>query len=129
MSENQKSILVDLCLGLVIAIAIFFWKYGGEYPLLHLLSDSTFVSAVILLGMGGLRLCVNSGTLDMLGYGFSTLQNNLRNIGKIEGGPKETYYDYTQRVADERKPCGHYLIAGAVFLVAAFRFLVAYEMI
>ena len=65
----------------------------------------------------------------MLRYGFSTLQNNLRNIGKIEGGPKETYYDYTQRVADERKPCGHYLIAGAVFLVAAIGFLVAYEMI
>jgi hypothetical protein len=128
VSENQKSILVDLCLGLVIAIAIFFWKSGSEYPLLHLLSDSTFVSAVVLLGMGGLRLCVNSGSLDMLGYGFSTLQNNLRNIGKIEGGPKETYYEYSQRVAEERKPCGHYLIAGAVFLVAAIGFLVAYEM-
>ena len=129
MSENQKSILVDLFLGLIIAIAIFFWKSGTEYALLHLLSDCTFVPAVVLLGMGGLRLCVNSGSLDMLGYGFSTLRNNLRNIGKIEGGPKETYYDYSQRVADERKPCGHYLIAGAVFLVAAIGFLVAYEMI
>ena len=64
MSENQKSVLVDLFLGLVIAIAIFFWKSGPEYALLHLLSDCTFVSAVILLGMGGLRLCVNSGSLD-----------------------------------------------------------------
>ena len=128
MSENQKSILVDLLLGLCIAVAIFFWKSGTEYALLHLLSDCTFVPAVVLLGMGGLRLCTNSGSLDMLGYGFSTLRNNLRNIGKIDGGPKETYYEYSQRVADERKPCGHYLIAGAVFLVAAIGFLVAYEM-
>lgn len=129
MSENQKSILVDLLLGLAIAVALFFWKSDTEYALLHLLSDCTFVPAVVLLGMGGLRLCVNSGSMDMLGYGFSTLRNNMRNIGKIDGGPKETYYEYSQRVADERKPCGHYLIAGAVFLVAAIGFLVAYEMI
>lgn len=123
MSENQKSILVDLLLGLVISVLIFVWKLGSGYPLLHLLSDCTFVSAVILLGMGGLRFCTNSGSLDMLGYGFSTLRNNLRNIGKIDGGPKETYYDYTQRVAEERKPCGHYVIAGLVFLVLSIGFV------
>lgn len=129
MSENQKSILVDLLLGLVIAAAIFFLRFDSGYSLLHLLSDSTFVPAVVLLGMGGLRMCVNSGSLDMLGYGFSTLRNNISNIGKIEGGPKETYYEYSQRVADERKPYGHSLIAGAVYLVLSIGFIAAYNLI
>ena len=129
MSENQKSILVDVLLGLVIAAAIFFLRFDSGYSLLHLLSDSTFVPAVVLLGMGGLRLCVNSGSLDMLGYGFSTLRNNISNIGKIEGGPKETYYEYSQRVADERKPYGHYLIVGAGYLVLSICFIAAYNLI
>ena len=129
MSENQKSILVDLLLGLAIAVAIFLWKFSAGYAMLHLLSDCTFVPGVILLGMGGLRLCVNSGSLDMLGYGFSTLRNNLRNIGRMDGGPKEDYYSYSQRVAEERKPCGHYLIAGAVFLVISIGLVAAYSLI
>ena len=129
MSENQKSILVDLILGLVIAVLIFFLRFSSGYSLLHLLSDCTFVPAVILLGMGGLRFCTNSGSLDMLGYGFSTLRNTLRNVGKMDGGPKETYFDYTQRVAEERKPCGHYLISGLVFLVISIGFVAAYNLI
>lgn len=129
MSENQKSILVDLLLGLVMSLLVFFLKIGNGYSLLHLLSDCTFVPAVVLLGMGGLRLCTNSGSLDMLGYGFSTLRNTLRNIGKIDGGPKEDYFSYTQRVAQERKPCGHYLIAGVIFLVFSIGFVAAYNLI
>ena len=129
MSENQKSILVDLLLGLVIAVALFFVRGSAEYALLHLLSDVTFVPAVILLGMGGLRFCINSGSLDMLGYGFSTLRNGIKNYGKMDGGPKETYFTYTQRVAEERKPFGHYLISGSIFMVLAIGFLVAYELI
>ena len=129
MSENQKSILVDLFLGLVIAAVIAIVRFDAGYPLLHLLSDCTFVPAVILLGMGGLRLCVNSGSLDMLGYGFSTLRNNIANMGKIDGGPKEDYFSYTQRVAEERKPYGHYLIAGLVFFVLSLGFVAAYNLI
>lgn len=128
MSENQKSILVDLILGLVISVALFFFRLGDGYALLHLLSDVTFVPGVILLGMGGLRFCVNSGSLDMLGYGFSTLQNTIKNLGKIHGGPKEDYFSYTQRVAEERKPFGHYLISGSLFLALGIGFLAAYEL-
>ena len=127
MSENQKSILVDLLLGLVISVLIFLLKRSAGYSLLHLLSDCTFVPAVILLGLGGLRLCVNSGSLDMLGFGFSTLRNNLRNLGKVNFEPREDYLSYTQRVAEERKPYGHYLISGAIFLVISIGFLAAYS--
>lgn len=127
MSENQKSILVDLLLGLVISVLIFLLKRSAGYSLLLLLSDCTFVPAVILLGLGGLRLCVNSGSLDMLGFGFSTLRNNLRNLGKVNFEPREDYLSYTQRVAEERKPYGHYLISGAFFLVISLGFVAAYS--
>ena len=129
MSENQKSILVDLILGLIISVLIFVFKFDSGYSLLHLLSDCTFVPAVILLGLGGLRFCTNSGSLDMLGYGFETLRNTIRNMVKIDGGPKEDYFSYTQRVAQERKPYGHYLIAGLVFMVLSIGFVVAYNLI
>ena len=122
MSESQKSILVDLLLGLVISVSIFVLKFDAGYSALHLLSDCTFVPAVVLLGLGGLRLCVNSGSLDMLGYGFSTLRDTFRNFGKINAGPSEDYFSYTQRVAGERKPYGHYLIAGVVFLILSLGF-------
>lgn len=125
MSENQKSIFVDLILGLVISASIVVVKYEPGYSLLYLLSDCTFVPAVVLLGLGGLRFCTNSGSLDMLGYGFSTLRNSIRNMGKIDGGPKEDYFSYTQRVAEERKPYGHYLVSGAVFLVLSIGFIAA----
>ncbi len=129
MSENQKSILVDLFLGLVIAVAVFVLKFSAGYSLLHLLSDCTFVPAVVLLGMGGLRCCTNSGALDMLGYGFSSLRNNIRNFGKVNFEPTEDYFSYTQRVAEDRKPFWHYLIAGSVYLVLSLGFVAAYSLI
>lgn len=128
MSENQKSILVDLVIGLVLAVAMIFLNLDAGYPLFHLLSDSFFVPAVLMLGMGGLRFCTNSGSLDMVGYGFSTIGDNFKKIGRMDG-PKETYFEYTERVAQERKPCGHYLIAGAVFLVLALVFLAVNNLI
>ena len=129
MSENQKSILVDLLLGLVISVSIFVLKSSSGYALLHLLSDCTFVPAVILLGLGGLRFCVNSGSLDMLGFGFSTLRNNLSNLGKVNYEPREDYFSYTERVAEERKPYWHYLISGLVFLVLSLGFVAAHSLI
>ena len=129
MSENQKSILVDLLLGLIISVLIFVLKFGSGYSPLYLLSDCTFVPAVLLLGMGGLRFCINSGSLDMVGYGFSTLRNNLKNFGRINGGPKEDYFSYTQRVAEERKSFGHFLISGGIYLLLSIGFVVAYNLI
>ena len=129
MSENQKSILVDLLLGLAISVVLFFMNFNSGYALMHLLSDCTFVPAVVLLGMGGLRMCTNSGSLDMLGYGFSTLLHNIRNFGKINYETKEDYFSYTQRVAEERKPFAHYLISGVIFLAVSLGCLAAYTML
>lgn len=128
MSENQKSILVDLTLGLVAAVLIFFLKVGGSPSVLQVLSDSFFVPAVVLLGIGGLGMCTNSGALDMLGYGFDTLKGKLEKRGRMDGGPNEDYFTYSRRKAGERKPYGHYLIAGCVHLVISLIFLALYNL-
>ena len=128
MSENQKSIFVDLILGLVISASIVVVKYEPGYSLLYLLSDCTFVPAVVLLGLGGLRFCTNSGSLDMLGYGFKTVGEFFTKAGRLDG-PDEDYYEYCQRKAQERKPFGHYLIVGLVFLVLSAVLLVIHSMI
>lgn len=128
MSEKRKSLLVDLILGLVIAVLIFVLNFDAGYSIFHLLSDSCFVPAVIMLGLGGLRFCTNSGSLDMVGYGFHVAADSFKKVGRMDG-PDETFFNYTQRKAGERKPYAHYLIAGSVYLVLALAFLVLNSML
>ena len=122
MSENRKSFLADLVLGLLIAMLVYLLNRDMEYSLTHMLCDCCFVAAVVLLGTGGIRFCTSRGAMDMLGYGFKTVGEMFTKAGRLDG-PDEDYYDYVQRKAGERKPFGHYLAAGLVYLILAVIFL------
>lgn len=125
MSENRKSFLADLILGILVALLVFLLNREQEYSLTHQLCDCCFVAAVVLLGSGGIRFCASRGAMDMLGYGFKTVGEMFTKAGRLDG-PDEDYFDYVQRKSKERKPFGHYLAAGAVYLVLAVLFLVLY---
>ena len=122
MSENRKSFLADLILGLLIAILVFLLNKEMEYSLTHKLCDGCFVAAVVLLGTGGIRFCNSRGAMDMLSYGFKTVGEMFTKAGRLDG-PDEDYFGYVQRKSKERKPFAHYLVAGLIYLVLAAIFL------
>ena len=124
MSETRKSILADLTVGMMIAFAVYLLNQSRESGLMHKLCDCFFVAAVALLGSGGIRFCTSRGALDMLGYGFKTVGEFFTKAGRLDG-PDEDYFTYCQRKAEERKPFGHFLIAGALYLVLSVIFLIA----
>ncbi|MBR2047424.1 MAG: DUF3899 domain-containing protein [Oscillospiraceae bacterium] len=123
MSENRKSFLADLILGALIFLGVFLLNRGQGFTLTRQLCDGAFVAAVILLGSGGIRFCSARGGLDMLGYGFKSVVEMFTKAGRMDG-PDEDYFDYVQRKSEERKPFGHYLIAGSIFLALSLVFLV-----
>lgn len=124
MSETRKSIMADLTAGMMIAFAVYLLNQGREIGLMHKLCDCFFVAAVALLGSGGIRFCTSRGALDMLGYGFKTVGEMITKIGRLDG-PEEDYFEYCQRKASERKPFGHFLIAGLIYLGLSVIFLIA----
>lgn len=128
MSETRKSLVSDGILGLMITVLVFLMGQGRGHSVLHNLCDGTFVAAVVLLGSGGIRFCTSRGALDMLGYGFKTVGEFFTKAGRLDG-PDEDYYEYCQRKAQERKPFGHYLIVGLVFLILSAVLLVIHSMI
>lgn len=124
MSETRKSIMADLTVGMMIAFAVFLLNQGRGHSLMHNLCDGFFVAAVALLGSGGIRFCTSRGAMDMLGYGFKTVGEFFTKAGRLDG-PDEDYYEYCQRKAEERKPFGHFLIAGLIYLGLSAIFLTA----
>lgn len=123
MTENRKSILADLILGLLIFIGVFMLNQDQDFTLTRRLCDGSFVAAVILMGSGGIRFCTSRGGLDMMGYGFKTIVDTFTRAGRLDG-PDEDFYDYVQRKSKERKPFGHYLVAGSVYLALSVVFLI-----
>ena len=122
MSDNRKSFLADLILGALIFLGVFMLNREQGFSLTRQLCDGAFVAAVILLGSGGIRFCSARGGLDMVSYGFKSLVELFTKAGRLDG-PEEDYFDYVQRKSEERKPFGHYLMAGAIFLALSLVFL------
>lgn len=123
----MKAVIADLALGLLVIALVWFVNAEQEYTLVHRLCDGCYVAAVVLLGSGGLAFCRNKGALDIFGYGAHSLIT-MFNPGNRLARPKEDYYEYCKRKAEERKPFGHMLIAGAVYLVLALVFVAIYSM-
>lgn len=126
MSEARKSILSDILLGLAAMTLVCFINWNQGHSIVHLLCDGFFVAAVLLLGSGGLMFCRNHGAMDMIGYGFQSLIHLFSTPGRLDG-PEEDYFTYCQRKAEERKPYGHFLISGLVYLVLSVICFVIYQ--
>lgn len=114
MNEKFKSLLGDLALGALVAAAVTWLNVTRGYSFLHCLCDGFFVSAVLLLGLGGLRGVRNKGAFDVAGYGLSTA---VRTVFPFMRGEEDAdVYEYSQRKAEKRKGAGGLLAAGAVYL-------------
>lgn len=122
----KKSVIMNLVVGLLIAVPVALLDWGMEKVLLHRLCDGFFVAAVVLLGVGGLKVARNAGTFDMMSYGLGAAFKMTFPWIKMEKKDAD-FVAYKERKREERKPAADLLIAGAIYLVLALIFLAIYQ--
>ena len=115
MTENRRTLALNVLLGFIIAAAVVAIEYGYGYTILRLLSDGFFVATVMLLGMGGLAAARNAGMFDIMGYSVRSLIGVVIPGSRI-GDPhdRETLLEYKERKAENRKSPKYMLQAGLI---------------
>ena len=126
MSDKIRSFLGSLVAGAAVTVAVFLLNMSREYGVLRCLCDGTFVAAVFLLGIGGLKAARNKGTFDVAGYGIRHVVDIT--IPAFRRAEKEDIRQYQERKAMERKSSAGLLLAGLVYLALAAVALVVYEL-
>lgn len=132
MDEKRKSVLVCLIIGAVICALVVAINWRLEQHILRRLSDCTFVSAVLLLGSGGLKFARNQGTFDIMSYGLKSaleIHFPFSKMDKPLSARQESFADYKERKRQKRKGASDLLWAGLVYLVLAIVFTVLYSII
>lgn len=90
------------------------------------LSDCFFVAGVLLAGTAAIGWINSTGGYDMLGFGVGSVFKRFSWNKKIDDRP-ETYYDYKQRKAKDRKAWEpHTLIVGIACLILGGLFVLLY---
>ena len=130
MTGKKKDFLVGLGVGAAIALAVIWGNPQQVENWPHRLCNGFFVPAVILLGVGGLKLARNKGTFDMMAYGLKTVFHThlpAMSIGEARDTP-EDFVEYSRRKAEKRKSPAGLLLSGLVYLVLAVAMLILYNM-
>lgn len=129
MAESTKKLLVDLGLGLAIALAAAFWlglfQVATTSDAFRTASDCFFLPAVILLASGGLTWTKNGGVWDGIGFTFKTAMSRVKRDYSEE---RVTFAEYREEREKKNSSPRSALIAGAIYLVFALIFLAAYNM-
>ena len=113
--------------GLVLSVVLFFVTANTERTILHRLCDACFVSGIVLLGSGGLKLARNAGTFDMMGYGIGEAFYMF--MPWVRGEKKDVdFAAYKERKKTERKSSLDLLAAGGIYMALATVFLILYLM-
>ncbi len=117
-----------MAVGLAAACWVFYLNAQGTDNLFARLCDGCFVAAVLLIGFGGLVFSRNHGAFDMITFGVQTVFQIHMPWTSIGGAldKKETYAEYRERKAKERKPANECLLAGCIYLTLAVLFLILY---
>ncbi len=115
MTENRRTLALNVLFGFVIASAVVAIEYSYGYTLLRLLSDGFFTSTVLLLGMGGLTAARNAGMFDIMGFSVRSFIGIVipgSRVGDPHDG--ETLLEYKERKAENRKSPKLVLQAGLI---------------
>lgn len=128
MGDTQKSILIDLFIGLVIALAgaILMDVFHAQNlrDVLRLLSDCFFLPAAILLAGSGLTWAKNGGVWDGLGFTVKTMF--IRMMPDYDDR-RVTFAEYREQRESKRSSPIPALVAGLIFLALAMVFLVLFN--
>lgn len=125
---------VSVAVGLALSFGIAVWR-GLFTPtvaadVLSAIVDGMFVVGIITVGVGLLILVANTGTLDILGFGFKSVWYLFTPFGNIK--EKQDYYDYKVQKQEERKkkkPPLFLVWVGCGFVLVSLILLIPYYLI
>ena len=115
-----KKSLITLLIGFAIA-GLIAWSKGvfvetAPIQIFHILSDSFFVSGVVIAGIGLLVFSSNEGTFDMLVYGMRSFLDLFRRNSTKRF---ESFYDYRSSRQANKFGFAFLLVSGLVILAIA----------
>ena len=115
-----KKSMITLLIGLAIA-GLIAWSKGvftetAPIQIFHILSDSFFVSGVVIAGIGLLVFSSNEGTFDMLVYGVKSFWDMFRRNGTKR---YDSFYDYRTSRQENKFSFAFLLVSGLVILAVA----------
>ena len=130
MSDSRKTYLIELAVGLVVAIAaaavLGIFKVETLKDGLRLACDGFFFAASIFLLTGGLTFTTNGGALDGLTYTFKV---GIARMRRDYEQSRITFADYRQERMDKAKSPKIELLTGFTLLVVSVLILIAYSMV
>ena len=91
--------VVSISVGLIVSFLIAIWRglfsSVDANDVFSALVDGTFVVGILLTGVGLLILVMNTGTLDIIGFGFRSVLYLFTPFGNFR--ERQDYYDYKQK--------------------------------
>lgn len=119
LRKNLRSYIFAVILSTVIGITIFLIYFVLNKFTMYAAINGTSLSAVILLGIGGLMFVGSEGFFDVFAYGFKQLGTAM--FGK-KANEQNSFPDYKEqkRTIRENKPKFFIsiLFSGLIFLIA-----------
>lgn len=128
--KNHVAFVTAAVMGVISAVTVFFYELGTYEPvgsrLFSMLSDSFFISAILLLLAGCVLLLHYLGLFDWISYLFAKLFKKVDDFSagkKVSRKKRMTYYDYISSRTHSKDGfkavlawTGIYFLASLVFL-------------
>ena len=118
--KKLNKYLITIGIGLLVAFGIAYSKdifaQTELAKVFFILTDSLFVPAVMITGIGGLIFVSNEGAFDGITYAVTSFIDIFR---KNKKNKYHTYYDYKESKANRDTNFAFLLISGALFFAAS----------
>lgn len=126
--KTIKKYLITLAVGFLMAGLVMYSKdifnQTELSEILHILTDSFSIPAVLITGFGGLIFVSNEGVFDGLAYGVTSFIDMFR---KEKKNQFRTFYDYKESKSERDMNFGYLLICGVLFIVIDAVMLMLYN--
>ena len=126
--KTIKKYLITLAVGFLMAVLVMYSKdifnQTELSEILHILTDSFSIPAVLITGFGGLIFVSNEGVFDGLAYGVTSFIDMFR---KEKKNQFRTFYDYKESKSERDMSFGYLLICGVLFIVIDAVMLMLYN--
>ncbi|HEY8364052.1 MAG TPA: DUF3899 domain-containing protein [Haloplasmataceae bacterium] len=126
--KRKTSYLITTGVGLIFVIIILLSKnifaQDDLKTIFHIITDAFFSVGIIIFGFGLLLFSSNSGTFDMLSYGFKKLVDVFRK--DLSNVKYKTFYDYKVSKQEKKLPFLFLVNVGLIFILIACLFLWLY---
>ena len=126
--KKHLKLIITFGIGIIAFIAIILskqiFRQTELLEIYKILSDASFVPAVVIGGVGIIVFVDNNGVFDIIIYGVKlALTAFSRDINKRK---YKTFYDYRVAKHETSNPYGFLLLVGGFFLVISVIFLILY---